>query len=121
MSSTDTRLRALLSPVDTGLQAVRSELELLLGGESPALADMLEHLTRFQGKRLRAALVLLAGKAAGLATEQFISQERFLNGAFADLLRASPALGQAIDVRQLQTLTHPAHMGQSFRVLVQSW
>lgn len=65
MSSTDTRLRALLSPVDTGLQAVRSELDLLLGGESPALADMLEHLTRFQGKRLRAALVLLAGKAAG--------------------------------------------------------
>jgi len=65
-------------------------------------------------------LAKLAGKADGLATEQFISQERFLNGAFADLLRASPALGQAIDVRQLQTLTHPAHMGQSFRVLVQS-
>ena len=61
-----------------------------------------------------------AGEAAGLATEQFISQERFLNGAFANLLRESPALGQAIDVRQLQTLTHPAHMGQPFRVLVQS-
>ena len=61
-----------------------------------------------------------AGEAAGLATEQFISQERFLNGAFVELLRSSPVLGQAIDVRQLQTLTHPAHMGQPFRVLVQS-
>jgi hypothetical protein len=25
-----------------------------------------------------------------------------------------------VDVRQLQTLTHPAHMGRPFRVLVQS-
>ena len=33
---------------------------------------------------------------------------------------ATPALGQAVDVRQLQTLTHPAHMGRPFRVLVQS-
>ena len=61
-----------------------------------------------------------AGEASGLATEQFTSQERFLNGTFANLLRESPALAQSIDVRQLQTLTHPAHMGQPFRVLIQS-
>jgi len=64
MSSTDTRLRALLAPVEPGLVEVRAELEDMLRGESPALADMLEHLTRFQGKRLRAALVLLSGQAA---------------------------------------------------------
>ena len=61
-----------------------------------------------------------AGEASGLVTEQFTSQERFLNGTFVNLLRKSHALGQAIDVRQLQTLTHPAHRGHPFRVLVQS-
>ena len=60
------------------------------------------------------------GESAGLQTEQFTSQERFLNGTFAEMLKTAPALGQAIDVRQLQTLTHPAHMGRPFRVLVQS-
>ena len=61
-----------------------------------------------------------SGEAAGLQTELFTSQERFLNGAFAEMLQSAPALGQAMDVRQLQALTHPAHMGRPFRVLVQS-
>ena len=61
-----------------------------------------------------------SGEAAGLQTELFTSQERFLNGAFAEMLQSAPALGQALDVRQLQALTHPAHMGRPFRVLVQS-
>ena len=61
-----------------------------------------------------------AGEAAGLQTEQFTSQERFLNGTFAEMLKSAPALGQALDLRQLQTLTHPAHMGRPFRVLIQS-
>ena len=65
-------------------------------------------------------LVKQAGEAADLRTEQFTSQERFLNGTFTEMLQSSPALGQAIDVHQLQTLTHPAHMGRPFRVLVQS-
>jgi len=60
------------------------------------------------------------GEAAGLATEQFTSQERFLNGAFAEMLKTAPALGQAIDVRQMQTLTHPSQMGRPFRALVQA-
>jgi len=64
MKPADADLRALLAPVQSGLDAVRVEMEAMLQGESPALADMLEHLTRFQGKRLRAALVLLAGQAA---------------------------------------------------------
>jgi hypothetical protein len=55
-----------------------------------------------------------------LATEQFTSQERFLNGAFAEMLKTAPALGQAIDVRQMQTLTHPSQMGRPFRALVQA-
>ena len=65
-------------------------------------------------------LIKKAGEEAGLATEQFTSQERFLNRSFADLVKESPQIGKAIDLRQLQTLTHPAQMGQAFKVLLQS-
>ena len=65
-------------------------------------------------------LIKKAGEKAGLATEQFTSQERFLNMSFADLVQESPQIGKAIDLRQLQTLTHPAQMGQAFKVLLQS-
>ncbi len=60
------------------------------------------------------------GESAGLRTEQFTSQERFLNSIFVEMLESDPSLGQAIDVRQLQTLTHPDQMGRPFRVLVQA-
>ena len=65
-------------------------------------------------------LVKKAGEVVGLKTEQFTSQERFLNRSFADLLQESPRIGKLIDPRQLQTLTNPVHMGQSFKVLLQS-
>ena len=65
-------------------------------------------------------LIKKAGEKAGLATEQFTSQERFLNRSFVDLVQESPQIGKAIDLRQLQTLTHPAQMGQAFKVLLQS-
>ena len=65
-------------------------------------------------------LVKQAGEAAELRTKQFTSQERFLNGTFAEMLQLAPAVGRAIDVRQLQSLTHPAQMGSPFRVLVQA-
>ena len=65
-------------------------------------------------------LVKKAGEAVGLKTEQFTSQERFLNRSFVDLLQISPQIGKAIDLSQLKTLTHPAQMGQTFKVLLQS-
>ncbi len=61
------------------------------------------------------------GEAAGLSTDAFISQSKFLTGI---LERAgeksffkdwSPSR-----TRQFQTLTHPEHLGRNFRVLIQS-
>ena len=59
-----------------------------------------------------------AGEAEGLTTENWSSQGQFLvgimerNGAMQKLDR--------LQVRQFQTLTHPEHLGHSFRVLVQA-
>jgi SAM-dependent MidA family methyltransferase len=62
-----------------------------------------------------------AGESAGLVTETFSTQAQFLT----DIVAASASDAGfnewlAPHSRQFQTLTHPEHLGQSFRVLVQS-
>ena len=62
-----------------------------------------------------------AGERAGLRTEVFSTQERFLAGIASrvadtgETRKWTPA-----EARQFQTLVHPEHLGRSFRVLVQS-
>jgi SAM-dependent MidA family methyltransferase len=62
-----------------------------------------------------------AGEAAGLQTEAWSTQERFLTRIAAPVLRGEIPFGEwtAERTRQFQTLTHPNHLGRSFRVLVQ--
>jgi SAM-dependent MidA family methyltransferase len=62
-----------------------------------------------------------AGESAALVTETFATQAQFLT----DIVAASakdPGFNEwfAHRSRQFQTLTHPEHLGQSFRVLVQA-
>ena len=60
-----------------------------------------------------------AGEAAGLMTEYFGTQSRFLT----EIVKTQFAIRNsqfAIPPRQFQTLTHPEHLGRAFRVLVQS-
>jgi SAM-dependent MidA family methyltransferase len=63
-----------------------------------------------------------AGERAGLTTEHFATQEKFLTDILQRLSRTEAAVGQwtTVQRRQFQTLTHPAHLGRAFRVLVQS-
>jgi SAM-dependent MidA family methyltransferase len=69
-----------------------------------------------------------AGEDAGLLTEFFGSQAKFLvdilakaNNSFGKLVAPKSDEGgwSAKQTRQLQTLTHPEHLGRAFRVLVQ--
>ena len=61
------------------------------------------------------------GEEAGLFTEFFGTQSKFLTEVLA---RAAKGNGfgkwDAKQTRQFQTLTHPEHLGRSFRVLVQA-
>ena len=63
-----------------------------------------------------------AGEAAGLATEAFVTQGKFLTG-IAERVWSEPGKFEKWTVahtRQFQTLTHPEHLGRAFQVLVQS-
>jgi SAM-dependent MidA family methyltransferase len=60
------------------------------------------------------------GEAAGLKTEIFSTQTKFLTQILANLSKEKSFELNASRTRQFQTLTHPEHLGRAFRVLVQS-
>jgi SAM-dependent MidA family methyltransferase len=62
-----------------------------------------------------------AGESAGLSTEAFLTQAQFLTGIAARTWKDEGSFGKWTPerIRQFQTLTHPEHLGQLFRVLVQ--
>ena len=62
-----------------------------------------------------------AGVEAGLSTEGCESQRGWLTRVLGKTLRANGLFPEwdSRRVRQFQTLTHPEHLGQAFRVLVQ--
>ena len=61
------------------------------------------------------------GEIAGLKTEMFTTQAKFLTQILEKTL-ADKTFGEwtPARTRQFQTLTHPEHLGRAFRVLVQS-
>ena len=63
-----------------------------------------------------------AGEGAGLKTEMFVNQEKFLTGIVTKVLKRPESFGEwtSKQSRQLQTLIHPEHLGRAFQVLVQS-
>ncbi|MEZ5976092.1 MAG: polyprenyl synthetase family protein [Planctomycetota bacterium] len=64
MTSSSVSLGELLAPVQGGLRAMRTILAAELTDSGP-VGERIEYLGNFRGKELRAALVLLAGKATG--------------------------------------------------------
>ena len=66
--------------------------------------------------------LIRAGESAGLKTDALVTQEEFLTGIAAPLFEGKTPLNYwtVERTRQFQTLTHPSHLGRSFRVLVQS-
>lgn len=62
------------------------------------------------------------GELAGLKTDALLTQAQFLTGVVARAWQAGGSFAEWTPerMRQFQTLTHPEHLGRSFRVLVQS-
>jgi octaprenyl-diphosphate synthase len=63
-------INQLVAPVADGLARVNDILRAQLAESSAAVRDMTDHVGRFQGKQLRAALVLLSGEATGNSTDE---------------------------------------------------
>jgi len=88
VSGLDLRLERVLAPVADGMARMRAVLESQIAEESRAVLDMTDHVSRFRGKQLRAALVLLSGDATGNATDEH------------------PAIAAIVEMIHLATLVH---------------
>ncbi|MBM3992126.1 MAG: polyprenyl synthetase family protein [Planctomycetes bacterium] len=73
MTSQAARVKELIAPVADGLARMKETIAHELREQSPAVREMVEHVGRFQGKQLRAALVLLSGEATGNTTDEHAS------------------------------------------------
>jgi SAM-dependent MidA family methyltransferase len=73
----------------------------------PGQQDLTAHVNFTQIQR--------AGELSGLRTDTLISQSKFLTDTAVNIPDWTPQR-----VRQFQTLTHPEHLGRSFKVLIQS-
>ena len=67
------------------------------------------------------SVIQSVGEACGLNTETFSTQAQFLTRIAEKIFKNPNSFGEwgARQTRQFQTLTHPEHLGQTFRVLVQ--
>jgi len=68
------------------------------------------------------AAIQAVGESAGLMTDALLTQEQFLTRIATQTWQTEGCFGKWTPerIRQFQTLTHPGHLGRSFRVLVQS-
>ncbi len=69
MSPSTFSLSELLAPVHVGLEAMRDILSAELSGEG-LVGERTAHVARFRGKELRAAMLLLSGRATGRSTPE---------------------------------------------------
>ena len=88
MSDLRAKIEELLAPVAPDMEAMRAILTDALRDESPAVGDMVAHVGSFHGKQLRAALVLLIGRATGRYTDEH------------------PRLASIVELIHLATLVH---------------
>jgi octaprenyl-diphosphate synthase len=88
VSAADARLERLIAPVGDGMARMREILARQMLESSGAVADMTGHVSRFRGKQLRGALVLLAGDATGNSTDEH------------------PAIAAIVEMIHLATLVH---------------
>jgi octaprenyl-diphosphate synthase len=88
VSTARTRLAELFAPVSGEIERMRSILHEQVMESSDAVRDMTDHVDRFRGKQLRAALVLLAGEATGNTTDEH------------------PAVAAVVEMIHLATLVH---------------
>ena len=70
MTSPKVKLEEVLGPVQSDLERMRAIMIEQLTDASASVRDMTDHISRFRGKQLRGALVLLAGEATGNTTDE---------------------------------------------------
>ncbi len=97
-------LQSILSPIRKELDAMSEYLVRELQSTSPRVEELITHLARYRGKRLRSALVLLSGKGFGNFTQTHIPVAAIVEMIHTATLVHDDILDEATIRRQLPTV-----------------
>ena len=92
---TPVSLEALTASIREDLEGVEHEIHRMLAVEQAPVQDLVEHIGRFSGKRLRPALTLLAGRM------------------FGELTPAHRTVGAIVEIIHMATLVHDDILDES--------
>ena len=92
---TPVSLEALTASIREDLEGVEHEIRRMLAVEQAPVQDLVEHIGRFSGKRLRPALTLLAGRM------------------FGELTPAHRTVGAIVEIIHMATLVHDDILDES--------
>jgi octaprenyl-diphosphate synthase len=108
-----------LADIERELDAVEAWLQAEFRSGPPTLAPLLAHASRFRGKRVRAAQILLVGRACGGATHEHALLAGVVELIHAATLAHDDVLDEARQRRDLDCL-HVA-WGNSAAILLGDW
>ena len=118
-SATPPEVSTLFATVETQMQAVDAWLAARFLGAHPRLSPLLAHASRFRGKRLRAALVCLLGKACAGLTPEHVTVAGVLEMIHAATLVHDDLLDEASHRRGVDCLH--VEWGSHASVLLGDW
>ncbi len=98
-------ISAISNPIAGELQQVEERLTKLLGDAAPEAAALVVHVNRYQGKRLRPMMALLAGKVCGPLTPQHVDLAAIVELVHLASLVHDDVIDEA-DVRRRQASVH---------------
>jgi len=109
-------LAALFRPIEADLAGVEAEIGRMTSTRAAPLQELLDHVGRFSGKRLRPALTLLAGRLCG-----GVRPEHHTVGAIVELIHTATLvhddiLDESVMRRRVETLN--SRVGNETAVLL---
>ncbi|MBI3817627.1 MAG: polyprenyl synthetase family protein [Planctomycetes bacterium] len=123
-ASRERELRALVAPIAEELELSSVELNRELSGTelsstSAAVLEISAHARRYRGKRLRAAVVLLAGRACGSLTSSHVKIAAIVEMIHMATLVHDDVLDHADTRRRVPTVN--SRFGNNVAVLLGDW
>jgi len=105
-SGTRQVLEALLAPIRPGLGEVEAEIARMMNSEAEPLRELIRHVSRFSGKRLRPALTLLAGRLFGPLRPDHYTVAAIVELIHTATLVHDDILDESALRRQVETVNH---------------
>jgi octaprenyl-diphosphate synthase len=99
-------LESLLAPIGADLEAVETEIERMMAARDKPLRDLIRHVSRFAGKRLRPAMTVMAGRLCGRVTPDHHTVAAIVELIHTATLVHDDILDESAMRRRVETISH---------------